>query len=487
MTTLADRSLFEHWPKALIAVNEKNQIEEANHLACKILGWSKQELVGMNLHDSLCSHALGYLHSDEDCPLIKPSFYVNDNYKEYRWKVKSGDLIAIYAKGIVLHPNQQRLIAFSDESDTNYSQNDMQRLASFAEHSPSPIVEFDSQGGIGFTNPAMVELLSEIGFDENGFPLVIPADINEIINNTIKNNQPQLGVEKEIEGRYFLWDFYPIPSSDSPIIQCYGRETTAAKLLTDSLRREKEAAEAANKSKSHFLSVMSHELRTPMNSIIGFSRRLLNRAQKDLPDLYVNALQTIFENAQNLMLMINETLDLSKIEAGKMEPVITEFKPLDIAEEIVRLLKVQAEEKGLCLNLHIDPELPISIQSDRDFLRKILINLIGNAIKFTDNGDIDFAIRGVSEDEILIAIRDDGIGISQDEQTTIFEKFTQASGEDSRRHIGTGLGLTLCRELTNLLKGEIGVESELGEGSTFWVQIPINLPLSDSQQLTDEL
>ena len=477
--SLANSSLFAKWPKALLAVDEHGTITHVNEKCIELLGWQEADLKGKNLHESVCSHALGYLHTADNCPLLKPDFYTSDSYNEYRWKMASGDLRAIYAKGILLHPEDIRLVVFSDESDTNYSQKDMQRLASFAEHSPTPIIEFDSSGSIEFTNPAMVDLMGELGFDDEGKPLILPPNLSAIIEQIIQENEPALNIEHTVETTTFIWDIYPVPSENSVLIQAYGRDVTAAKLLTESLQREKETAEAANRSKSHFLSVMSHELRTPMNSIIGFSRRLLTKGEKELSPLYVNALKTILDNARALLGTINETLDISKIEAGKMDVIITEITLRDLAAEIERLLKVQAEEKGLQLQFHISEDVPALIQSEREFLRKILINLIGNAIKFTDNGSINVAMRMGGDNQLLIAVKDEGIGISEKDQESIFERFTQASGETEKRYQGTGLGLNLCKELVQLLGGEIGVESAPGEGSLFWVSISTTLPLSE--------
>jgi signal transduction histidine kinase len=191
-----------------------------------------------------------------------------------------------------------------------------------------------------------------------------------------------------------------------------------------------------------------------------------------LPAQYVSALNTILKSGLNLLTMINETLDMSRIEAGKMTTRLHEFKPAELMQEIHELLAVQAEDKKLALSFHLDPEMPDTFISDREFLRKIIINLTGNAIKFTDSGGIDVAMRATDDRGLLIAVRDDGLGISEKDQANIFDKFTQASDGEERRYNGSGLGLALCRELTNILGGEIGVESEPGKGSLFWVRIP---------------
>lgn len=240
MISVANKSLFTRWPKALIALDGDNKIVQANIKACELLGWDEGELLGKQIHDSVCSHSHGFLHADNACPLVKSEFFIRDNYRECRWTLKSGDLRAVFAKGILLPPENTRLVVFSDKSDTNYSQKDMQRLASFAEHSPTPIIEFNAEATIEFTNPAMITLLSATGINENGIPEALPVNLKQLIATMQENSTPIKGVERTVasdeekgtKDRTFAWDFHPIPAENGLLIQAFGRDITAEKQLS---------------------------------------------------------------------------------------------------------------------------------------------------------------------------------------------------------------------------------------------------------------
>lgn len=476
MTQLSHNDLFNGWPEALIALDPAGKILHVNPAGETILGWRKQALDNKQVHDALCANSIDGFHEPDSCPLIQPEFYKNPERNEFRWKYRDGDIIAVHAKGLSVTTQEGalRLIQFSDASEQAYKLSDVKQLANFAERSPTPIMQVDTQGNIVFTNPAMIALMSELGFTEEGQAACLPDSFTEQVDLVAKTHAQILAVKNEVNDRFFRWDFFPFPETPpAQGIQVYGREITASEQLARSLIREKEAAETANEAKSRFLSLMSHELRTPMNSIIGFTRRILTKGEKELAPMYVSALKTVLSNAHLLLAMINETLDMSKIEAGKMQPVISAVNIVDLAQEIESLLRVQAEDKGLTFSVYVDESVPATFSSDQDYLRKIIINLSGNAIKFTDSGGIDIGFRMNDEQHLLIAVRDDGIGISEEDQKTVFDRFTQSSRSEGRRHNGSGLGLALCREFTKLLEGEIGVSSTLGEGSTFWVQLPI--------------
>ncbi len=476
MNTTTENPLFNGWPDGLIEVDENGTILCTNPATESILGWSSSDLTGKKAHQALCAEGIDSLHTPEECPFVSPRFFAHPDREELRWKERSGDTIAVHAKGLMVPGTTRtiRLIQFSDASDQPYKLSDVKQLANFAERSPTPIMQVDPEANISFTNPAMITLMTEMGFDDAGQARCLPGSFYELVKEVAESHSPKMAIKNRIDDRHFRWDFFPYPDEvPATGVQVYGRDITASENLAQSLMREKEAAEAANQAKSNFLSLMSHELRTPMNSIIGFTRRVITKGEKDIPPQYINALKTVLTNAHRLLTMINETLDMSKIEAGKMQPMFAPVNIVDLTQEISTLLKVQAEDKGLTFSVYVDESVPASFQSDQDYLRKIIINLTGNAIKFTDEGGIDIGLRCPDDQSILIAVRDDGIGISEEDQQQIFDRFTQSSTAEGRRYNGTGLGLALCRELTKLLGGEIGVSSALGEGSTFWVQLPI--------------
>jgi CheY-like chemotaxis protein/two-component sensor histidine kinase len=236
------------------------------------------------------------------------------------------------------------------------------------------------------------------------------------------------------------------------------------------LERAKRQADAANRSKSEFLANMSHEIRTPMTAILGYADVLLSHL--DDPDNR-HCVETIKRNGAFLLEIINDILDLSKIEAGKLEIDTDRVAPDEIVAEVNSLMHVRAREKQVPLLVKYHGELPETIETDPTRLRQILVNLIGNAIKFTDEGEVSLEIKFLDEDDpkICFQVIDSGIGISESDQRTLFEPFAQADSSVTREFGGTGLGLAICRRLVERLGGEIKVESTLGEGSTFSVTI----------------
>ena len=228
----------------------------------------------------------------------------------------------------------------------------------------------------------------------------------------------------------------------------------------------------SNKLKSDFLAKMSHELRTPLNSILGFSDLLINT--QNFTEKHIRWAGNIRSSGEQLLSLINEILDLAKIEAGKMEVSITEFRFDDVSEGLLTMTRPLAEKKNIDLQSVI-PEDIKNLRQDRVKLRQILANLLSNAVKFTpEGGKVVLKVEQEGKNHIM-TVSDTGVGIAPEEQELVFEKFRQAGNTLTREHDGTGLGLSIVRELTKLLGGEVSLQSELGKGSTFTVVIPIEL------------
>lgn len=373
--------------------------------------------------------------------------------------------------------NKQKLRALEarveELSDRNWELREAEeRARSLLEAQGDLIVRRDSERRITYANDAFCALAGKKREDLLGTAMELPIlERGEVIvlGDGTRMHDQKIGCDSG--ARWIAWREVAVRGERGSEVQGVGRDVTDRVEAERALEAARDQSETANRAKSRFLAMVSHEIRTPLNGILGMAGLLLDTPLTPEQVTYAKAAKT---SGETLLSLIEEVLDFSKIEAGKLDLEARPFALSLLVEEAVELLAPRAQAKGIEIASFIDERLPASAVGDAARLRQVLLNLAGNAIKFTETGGVSIIVEpGKNENEILFQVRDSGIGLEPQDQQRVFLDFEQADGSSTRKFGGTGLGLAISKRIVERMDGHITVDSEPGAGSTFSFTVPL--------------
>jgi two-component system, sensor histidine kinase and response regulator len=464
---------------------------EVNDAAVSHYGYAREEFLRMNLLD---------IRPPEDIPLIWREVQRREpGYREsgpWRHRLKDGQIIQVQIASHFMEWNGYRATLVVAQDVTERKRGELALRATEElfrtafEDAPFGMCLTALDGRFLQANAALCQML---GYTQQELmagawqQITHPEDVQKSQQAALQlMGNPAASVE--LEKRYIhrwgnvVWARLKISSVTNTLQKAshyitHIEDVTERKRAEEELVKAKNAAEAASRAKSEFLANMSHEIRTPMNGIIGMTELALDT---ELTPEQRDYLKTVRTSAESLLTIINDILDFSKIEAGKFTLIKAEFNLAGTIQEVMHMMEVPAQEKGLELRYENRTAMPARVLGDPGRLRQVVVNLLGNAIKFTATGGVTLSVLEASQERqgltLHVAVFDTGIGIAPEWQDRIFDAFVQADGSDTRCHGGTGLGLSICSRLVGFMGGRMWVESELGHGSAFHFTAHLGVP-----------
>jgi len=518
-------NVFRSMTESLIVVSPDANIQTVNAATCAMLGYEEKELVGKPF-GTILAEELPFKGAEDGDSIEKGA---NQNVEKTYLSKDDRKIPVLFSsaamsngdgniEGIVcvaqditerkqaeeaLRDSRERYLSLFEDSPISLWEEDLsdvkkyidslrdsgvKEFRAYFEHHPESVVNCATMVKIVDVNKATLELYDTRSKED--FSHGLSTFLSEEFHHAFREglialaegkirfemetvNQTLTGVKKDIN---LSWSVAPGCEETLSKVLVSIIDITERKRFEEELQNAKEAAEAANRAKSDFLANMSHEIRTPMNGIIGMTELTLDT---ELTPEQRKYLEMVTMSADNLLTLINDILDFSKIEAGKFELEPADFNLRDTIDDTIKSLGLRADTRGLELACHTFPDVPDALVGDVGRLHQIIVNLVGNAIKFTEEGEVIVRIETESQTEAEVclhfAVTDTGIGIPEEKQKSIFKAFEQVDGSMTRKHGGTGLGLSISSQLVALMGGRIWLESELGKGSTFHFTVRFGL------------
>ncbi|WP_158089414.1 hybrid sensor histidine kinase/response regulator [Magnetofaba australis] len=481
--------------EGIIGLDDQGRAAFVNDSACQMLGWSRDELLGERIHE-LTHHTRpdGSAYPAAECPVGGALIgHARQITGEWFWRKDGGHFPVEYGAHPVLEEGRVSgaVLTFRDISERLAAEGNLReseaRFRQVAQSAHDAIITVSDDGLIRFWNPAAQRFFGYAADAALGKPLtmLIPTERHGehdagFVHAVMQGALAHEGRVREFEavksdGERFLVEMTVSiwVNGGRRYFTAVMRDATERRAAQEALEQARRMAEEANNAKSHFLANMSHEIRTPMNAIIGMShlalQSVVDARQRDY-------LRKIHASAQSLLRIINDILDFSKIEAGKLEVERIPFNLDALIRDLLAMVSLLADEKGLELTLNRDPSLASHYLGDPLRINQILLNLLSNAVKFTPQGEIAIVIEPLERGDgpvVAFSVRDSGIGMNLEQMARLFQSFSQVESSAARRFGGTGLGLAISRRLAELMGGDIEVESKPGSGSRFILWLPL--------------
>ncbi len=475
------RKVFEEAPLGMLITTVESDIFTVNQTFCQMLGYTQQELINMTVADisypedmPKSREQIGKMLSHE-----RPSFQMEKRYVKKNGHLFWGNVTASCFYNEDNTPSYC-LAMIEDITQRKQAEEELRKLSLAIEQSPSILVITDIHGKIEYVNPKFTQITGYTASQVIGKnPGILKScqqstEFYKALWDTVLSGKEWRGeIQNKKKDGTLYWESVSISSikdTENNITHFIkvAENITERKRADEALKQAKKAAEAANRAKSEFIANMSHEIRTPLNAVIGFSDLLSSMITDKKHKSYLSSIQTA---GKTLLTLINDILDLSKIEAGRLEIQSAPINLSLIFTELEQIFAVNLSQKKLEFIVEIDKDLSPALVLDEIRLRQVLLNLLGNAIKFTEQGSIKLSVQKHAQSsgkvDLIFKVADTGIGIPEDQRETIFEAFQQQEGQSTRKYGGTGLGLAISKRLVEMMNGQISVYSQEKQGSVF--------------------